>query len=215
MFSTIKHSYSDLFLYLKRPTAVIDGNQTLKDKLSKLGLILVLDLLIAAICVLLLTVLEHFDLVSIENHKIIKMLEEMSAAEVILAGVIVIPLIEELIFRLYLRYENNYPLRLFLSLFYITGKSNKERIEGFVKKKWYKLYPFIFYFSAVLFGFVHIFNFEVDLKMLLLFPIITAPQIFVGIFAAYLRINYSLIWGFLLHALHNLILFLPYLLFDF
>jgi hypothetical protein len=59
---------------------------------------------------------------------------------------------------------------------------------------------------------VHIFNFDSDKNLLLLFPIITAPQIFAGLFAGYLRVRFNLIWGFFLHAIHNLVFFLPFLI---
>jgi hypothetical protein len=65
-----------------------------------------------------------------------------------------------------------------------------------------KKYTYIFYFSAILFGIVHITNYKLSYTILLLSPILIAPQILVGSIG-FLRVRYGFVWGFLLHALHN------------
>ena len=212
MIKQIKDSLRELFLFFRNPDDKPSSNQTLREKSLKLFLILILDLAIASLFALVLSALEKQGLFSMENHKIIELLKSMPKGVVFISFIIFVPIIEELIFRLYLRYKNNYLLRLIVSLFYVAGKNRKERIEKQIKKVWYKKYGYIFYFSAILFGFVHIFNFNSDKNLLLLFPIITAPQIFLGLFAGYLRVRFNLIWGYFLHAIHNLVLLLPFLL---
>lgn len=212
MIKQIKDSFRELFLFFRNPDDKPASNQTLREKSLKLFLVLILDLAIASIFALVLSALEKQGLFSMENHKIIELLKSMPKGVVFISFIIIVPIVEELIFRLYLRYKNNYLLRLFVSLFYVAGKNRKEHIEKRIKKVWYKKYGYIFYFSAILFGFVHIFNFNSDKNLLLLFPIITAPQIFVGLFAGYLRVRFNLIWGFFLHAIHNLVFFLPFLI---
>ena len=54
---------------------------------------------------------------------------------------------------------------------------------------------------------VHITNFEHSAALLVFTPLLVAPQFIVGLFIGYLRVKYGFIWGFYLHALHNLILF--------
>ncbi len=146
----IKDTYLDLFLFLKKPVDHSINNQRLKEKVTKLFLILILDLAIAGICILLLSAIETLGLFSMENHKVLDLLNKMPKSVVIFAFIIAVPLLEELIFRLYLRYETNYLLRFFLLLFYVAGKENKERIGNRIKRIWYKQYVYIFYFSAVL-----------------------------------------------------------------
>lgn len=211
MIKIFKDSFIEIFLFLKKPVDNVSSNQTFKEKITKLTLVFIIDIIVAGISILLLTILQNYGLFSLENHKVIELLKLMPKSAVIFLFIIILPLIEELIFRLYLRYKTNYLLRFCIFLLYILGKDNKEHLEERIKKMWYEKYGYIFYFSAVLFGFVHIFNFDVDKKMLLLFPILTAPQIFVGIFTGYLRVRYNLIWGFFLHAIHNMILLLPFL----
>jgi len=209
MIKPIKDAYLDLFQFLKKPADHSSSNQTLKEKVTKLFLILILDIAVAGISVLLIYALESTGLVSMDNHKVMELLKSMPKGALILILVLIVPLLEEIIFRLYLRYKNNYLLRFFILLFYVAGKENKERIEKRIKKIWYKQYVYVFYFSAVLFGFVHIFNF--DDAPLWVFPILTLPQICMGAFAGYLRVRYNLFIGFFLHALHNFILLLPFL----
>ena len=211
MIKHIKDTYIDLFLFLKKPVEHSNDNHSFKEKLIKLFLILTLEIAITGLWVLLLSALENFGLVSLENHKIEELFKTMPKGILIFAVIIAVPMLEEIIFRSYLRYKTNYLLRFFILLFYVAGKKNKEHIEKRIKKIWYKQYLYIFYFSAVLFGFVHIFNFDFDYKMLILFPIITAPQIFGGIFIGYFRVRYNLIWGFFLHAIYNMICIFPFL----
>lgn len=212
MIRFIKDFYRELFLFLRKPVDNPNSNQTFRKKSLNLFLVLISDLVIVGLCALLLSTLEKQGLFSTENHKIIELLKSMPKGVVIIAFIVVVPLVEELIFRLYLRYENNYLLRFFISLFYVVGKNRKERIEKRIKKIWYKNYGYIFYFSAFIFGFVHVFNFDAENFPLLLIPIITAPQIIVGVFAGYLRVRFNLIWGYFLHAIHNMVFFLPFLL---
>lgn len=90
------------------------------------------------------------------------------------------PLIEELIFRA--------PLALF-------------------KKSVY--FKYIFYAFTFAFGAVHITNFELNAQVLLLGPILIAPQIIVGCFLGYIRVRIGLLWSILLHAAYNSILSIP------
>lgn len=212
MITALKKNYSDFFLYLKSPIEYESSDHSIKEKLGQLFSILSLDLIAAGIGILLLSMLEEFGIISIDGHKVIELMKSMSTAGIIIGLIIVVPFIEELIFRSYLRYNTNLFLHLFLSFFYLFGKKNHARVEKKMKEFWKSKYAFTFYFSAVLFGFVHIFNFDLDLNKLLLFPIITLPQVMVGLFAGYLRVKYNLVWGFFLHATHNFLLFIPYLL---
>ncbi|TDE52993.1 CPBP family intramembrane glutamic endopeptidase [Flavobacterium sp. GT3P67] len=55
----------------------------------------------------------------------------------------------------------------------------------------------------MLFGLIHITNFEFSYTILLLSPILVAPQIILGFFIGFLRVRYGFVLGFLMHALHN------------
>ena len=205
----LKNAYSDLFIFLKKPVDAPTNNRPIASKAKRLFTILLLDISLMAICLLLLKIIESTGLYSTNDNKLNELLKTMPAAVFAILGVLIIPFTEEVIFRLYLRYNTNYLLRFLVSLSFVAGKKNKVRVEAWVKKIWHQQYRYIFYLAALLFGFIHIFNYEYDLKMLILFPLITIPQIVGGILLGYLRVRFNLIWGFFLHALHNAIFLLP------
>lgn len=80
-------------------------------------------------------------------------------------------------------------LILFFSLFVIIQKANGIRImmEDFSSQ----YFPKIFYFQALLFGFLHLSNFNLDIKYFYLFPIFILNYIFAGCLWGYLRIKYA------------------------
>jgi hypothetical protein len=70
-------------------------------------------------------------------------------------------------------------------------------------------FKYFFYASALLFGLVHIFNFEGSPHLLYMAPLLVAPQLLMGFFLGYIRIKLGLRWSILLHAAHNTILLIP------
>ena len=123
------------------------------------------------------------------------------------------PFIEELVFRLYLRFRYNYLGRLIILLASVAGKQNKSRIETYLTNFWASRFKGIFYLSAIIFGFVHLANFEYSIPLLLLSPILVAPQFIGGLFFGYLRVKYTLALGYFMHAIHNAIFILVPLIF--
>ncbi len=73
-------------------------------------------------------------------------------------------------------------------------------------------FKYAFYTSIILFGVVHIFNFEGDNELYYIAPLLIAPQLMAGIFLGYIRIKLGLMWSILLHATFNTILIGPILL---
>ena len=120
------------------------------------------------VLVLLISGLETLGLIDADKHKILDMIKSYPVILLLILTVIVGPLIEELIFRLYLRYKDNYALRFLISIVSLTGVQNKQKAEKFFISLWEKRYKFIFYFSAVIFGVIHISNYEFSYAILLL-----------------------------------------------
>lgn len=103
-----------------------------------------------------------------------ELMKNMSKLNVFLIVVIAAPLSEELLFR--------------------------APIAFFHHKKYFKL---IFYTFAIAFGLVHLSNFEITTNVLLLAPILVAPQIILGGYLGFIRVRFGLIWSILLHASYN------------
>ncbi|GMN08780.1 hypothetical protein MTsPCn9_07640 [Croceitalea sp. MTPC9] len=117
-----------------------------------------------------------------ENHAVIEMFDSYSPVMIFFLAVIVAPLLEELIFRA--------PLGLF-------------------KKSEY--FKYAFYASVILFGLIHVGNFQDIEGFYWLIPILVAPQISAGIFLGFIRTKLGLLWSILLHAVHNMILLGPFI----
>jgi membrane protease YdiL (CAAX protease family) len=73
-------------------------------------------------------------------------------------------------------------------------------------------FKYAFYMSVLLFGVVHIFNFQGDAQLYFFAPLLIAPQLIAGIFLGYIRVKLGLKWSILLHASYNTILIGPVLL---
>jgi membrane protease YdiL (CAAX protease family) len=88
---------------------------------------------------------------------------------------------------------------IFLAVFYL---------EVLLKTNYKNYFVFVFYFSSILFGLVHVFNFgEPAIKTFLFAVIITMPQIIVGFVCGYLRMNYGFKYGVAFHMMVNLVAF--------
>ena len=75
-----------------------------------------------------------------------------------------------------------------------------------------KFFKIAFYLFTVLFGFMHISNFEMTKQVLLFSPLLVAPQISVGFLLGYIRVRFGLIWSMALHACYNMVLIVPVLI---
>ncbi|MCG6187447.1 CPBP family glutamic-type intramembrane protease [Maribellus maritimus] len=138
------------------------------------------------------------------------------------------PFIEELIFRLPLRnfFRNMFfPLAIFfymaaktalgmpfaivvsaviVALPYIPGLIT--RFENSVNNTIKKYYPFVFYLVALLFGGVHITNFDqLSSTQYFFTPVIVFYQLLMGLYLGFLRVKFKrgIVYSILIHALFN------------
>ena len=211
MINSIKETYQDFLAFLKNPIEQPDPIQTRKQKAKRLFSLLIIDMAVMITLTPIMYGVEKLGLVDSEKHEITKLINQYPISIIILLLVVIIPFIEELIFRLYLRFKYNYVAQSILLLSSVTGAQNKSKLEIFLKNFWSKNFKAIFYLSAILFGYVHIFNFEYSTTILLLSPILVAPQFIIGLFLGYLRMKYNLILGYYMHAIHNAIFFIPFI----
>lgn len=126
------------------------------------------------------------------------------------------PIIEEVIFRLPLRVSkfnlilplsilisllafkhclSNFYLAvsLFIILYFSLYLLIKEDSSFFIKLINFltKKFGLVFYFQALLFGFLHLTNYNLDWEYFYLFPLFIMNYIFTGCFWGYLRVRYS------------------------
>lgn len=108
--------------------------------------------------------------------------------------VIIIPIIEELVFRFPLVYKRNYLIR------FINWHTS-----GWLKEKWHKNYMFVLYGSILSFSFIHSFNYDNNgVTFIALLPLILFDHITHGILFSYSRVKLGFIWSSVLHMANNL-----------
>lgn len=200
---------------------------------------LLFDYLLMFCSLILMGVLIGKELVQ-ENHQMREMIESYSPLMIFAFVAILAPLLEETIFRLFLRFHTfNLILSLiFAASFFIPRTSgwvfwlslgvfmfvclglvmlylNAKEAEQDLKNFWEQNFSFLYYFSVFSFGLVHILNYSLPLwKALLFAPLLVLPQILLGFILGYLRMRYHFGFAIALHAIHNGILIIPTLLFK-
>lgn len=149
-------------------------------------------------------------------------------------AVVIAPLLEEVLFRLPLRYTPaNLTFPLFLWLLIILGTLASAKVVSAITmlpllcltflgcvflrvwlkekmpakpihKHYEKWIGWFFYGSTIIFGLIHIPNYQlINDSALLLAPLLVTPQLLLGIFFAFVRLRYGFWWGVFTHAFHN------------
>lgn len=150
---------------------------------------------------------------------------------VVLSAVVLAPLIEEVVFRSFLRYRP-FRLSLFIGFVYITflfqfvDVGSDWKVWGFYgvvllvffglgfvfrfllpsgfMKGLYRRYFFVLFYSVVLlFGFAHVFNYSNWMSMWVLAPLLVLPQLVGGVMLGYVRMLYGLKWSVFFHLFFN------------
>ncbi|RAJ12020.1 CPBP family intramembrane glutamic endopeptidase [Olleya aquimaris] len=179
----MKALFYSILNYVKNPRLKQLTHITIQQKLSIVFTCVPICIGLGLGFGLVIVVLEALGVYDSDTHAINKLLEEESPAYILFTAVILAPVIEEFIFR--------GPLTLF-------------------NKKYFKI---VFYAFAILFGYVHIINFEITTQVILLSPLFVAPQIIIGLVFGYIRVRLGLAYAMLLHACYNGVLMIPSLLF--
>lgn len=155
---------------------------------------------------------------------------DMSAWMLFFFAVVAAPVLEESLFRLPMRpfavnlafsgslvvsflVMVNAPSRSFLlfTLGILVGFNvylRMKRSTMTVFRSFYDRYAiYIFYFLTLVFGAVHITNYEPQVWALL--PLLVLPQVIVSLWLGFVRIRYGFRWAVFAHAFHNGCLLLP------
>ena len=85
--------------------------------------------------------------------------------------------------------------------FILRNTKTLHRLELF----WKNNLRTVVYFSVVLFGYMHLFNFEITKWTILFSPLLVLPQIIMGFVFTYARLKFGFIYAIVTHALLNLI----------
>jgi len=190
------------FNYLKKPHAFFDEQLTSKEKWKTVGWILGLDILLVFIS---LSIIGLIDLIiPLEQDNFDELLNNKSPLEIFLLVAILAPILEETIFRLFLKYKCNYLFRAIDSL------SNTQ----IAKRIWVTYFHYFFYFTALVFAIVHIGNYSnTGILFYIMAPLLVVPQFIIGISLGYIRLKLGFVWSILLHGLYNFTVMVPMIFF--
>jgi hypothetical protein len=194
------------FAFLKKPDEISFYKYSFTYKFSS-----VLALYFASIPAIIL-IISSFALFEdafskLGSHSIEALFKGKSKFYVFLLLSVLAPIIEELIFRLPLKYSRNYFLRFFV---WIDKRLNINVLSTLLNSYRPYLFRFFFYFMAILFGIIHISNFENWKEYWYLAPIITLVQLILGLILGYIRVRFGLLWSIFYHSLHNFVFTLPF-----
>jgi len=172
-----------LWVFLRDPIYTEDENVDLKYRLRIFMILLALVMVIALCWGGLLTLSESLFNLELGEHALETAFNDYPLWGVFAMAVIVAPLLEELIFRGPMVYFRN---------------------QGYFK--------IVFWVLTLLFGYVHLSNYEITTSILLFSPFLVMPQIILGAILGFIRVKFGLIWAIALHAIYNFVLLGPVLL---
>jgi CAAX amino terminal protease family. len=200
----IKLVYNNFFNYLKHPKDE-ECTSTNIHKLKVCSYLYLLNLIAIVILVSILHIFEATHLLEPRQHQVEDLLIHKSLfVSLILVGILG-PVIEELIFRLPLRYQYNYIFKAIFSLAAGLGRLTPEQEESIITNFRQKYFGWFFYPMAILFGCIHISNFQGYNELLLWMPLLTSIQFIAGLFLGYIRVQFGLIWSIFFHSFNNFI----------
>jgi uncharacterized protein len=181
MQTSILHHWQQFVAFVKNPSYQVYPVLTKSEKVNiTLTRYLVFALAFGAIFIALSQILEMAG-VDLERVMSEEMKKMMSNKYLAIGlGVIIAPLWEEAFFR--------YPL------------------GHFRNKSYFKI---LFYVMAFAFALMHYFNYDTNQVPFYFAPLVTLPQLFLGLLMGYVRIIYGFWYGVLLHATYNAILIIP------
>lgn len=91
---------------------------------------------------------------------------------------------------------------IFGLIYFIINRSNLPLLK--IETFWKSNFKYIFHFSAIAFGMLHFFNFEtIKWWMIVISPLLIAPQITAGYLLGYIRMKYGFTYGWLIHSTIN------------
>ena len=174
---------NELIAFFRNPILEEDSNQNFLYRFKIFLSLLWISITVSFFLSLVNGLLTSIGVLHENKHVIDSYLDGTKGLQFFFVAAIVAPFFEELIFR--------GPLTLF-------------------KKP--KIFRLAFYTIGFIFAYVHIFNFEMNLNVVLFSPLLVAPQFFVGMIFGYIRVKFGLLWSILLHGTYNGVLFSLFLL---
>jgi|TARA_B110000093_G_scaffold176707_1_gene212557 hypothetical protein len=203
MSDVIVMTFHALWRFIKKPVELSEDKASLQLKIGTCGALFLIQIPPLLVLMALVGGLEQLGLWDEDMHSLQKIFQEMEPVLIFFFAVIMAPLLEEVMFRLILRFRSNFLILWSIHIGVALQLGQKRSLLKTARKVWDKFYGWVFYLMTMAFGLMHIMNFEPSLNIYLLAPILVAPQILIGINLGYLRVRFGLIWSILFHAFYN------------
>jgi len=203
MSDVIVMTFHALWRFIKKPVELSEDKASLQLKIGTCGALFLIQIPPLLVLMALVGGLEQLGLWDEDMHSLQKIFQEMEPVLIFFFAVIMVPLLEEVMFRLILRFRSNFLILWSIHIGVALHLGQKRSLLKTARKVWDKFYGWVFYLMTMAFGLMHIMNFEPSLNIYLLAPILVAPQILIGINLGYLRVRFGLIWSILFHAFYN------------
>lgn len=220
----------DFCKYIFNPTYLhtTDNQSITKKMIFGFKLFVLLFILLFILEIGLRIGIGHF----VDMPKRTRNLDDYSAPVLLLVGGVLFPFLEELAFRgllvfnrwifisfgvlsylivrIFISTDENELLReaisagialIFTVLFYFIISKYYTQLSQF----WQRNFKYIFYISAFGFGLLHYSNYTLELKQLLLIPLLTLSQVIGGLFYGYIRMRFGIAYSIFFHTLNNVI----------
>lgn len=182
----MKNYFIELYQFYKYPTDERIEGYSLKKNIKYILYTSLVDFIAFLLIFPLLYYLLKNNLVPEDYENIIYKDNQIVSAIIVIS--VLVPLIEEMIFRLPLRYNKFYKL-------FITRES------------WNYIFKILVYTIPFLFGFVHLSNYgNITLSLLKIAPILVGTQIIGGYLYTFLRVRFNFISALIPHCLWNFLL---------
>jgi len=231
-------SSPEMLDFLKSPVKDMPDISTLKEKLSIFIPLFLLEIVLAIFCGGIISKLTNV-LHLMEGFKLERFFNVYPVWVVFIYVALAGPMLEELLFRLPLKLNEKYMqinvvltvtgfiyILVFTLKFYIIQISlvvveiillsiyfnSKELFNKYIINICNRKFIWVFYVSAAIFGMLHISNYSPKFITFLLMPILVLPQFIVGLFCGYIRLRLGFFWGYFLHAAHNFVFIIPFLI---
>lgn len=222
-----------LWEYLLNPTPEQESSNFI-TKLTRFLFVLGINVATVTIALAIQYIFKYLGLIDVEILPVFHKSNYTEQLTLFLSIIFIIPIIEELIFRLHLlTQKQNIKISVISFIVYLTAQlvyTNKstftinifsslgiilligyivfqKKINAVIKNVWKNKYRSVFYITALVFGGIHIINHKLSINNLIFAPLIIAPQIILGLNAGYLRIKSGFKWGLLLHIAHNVVFY--------
>ena len=229
------------FQFLQNPTPHASGNFSVKQKIVEVLILIVATYGLVLLTGLLNEVFIRMDFYEEVHHYVIGQLEPVFAKGVwsesdwelvlftIVAAVWIAPFLEEIAFRLFLRYRLRYLLAslglqflLFLNLLNIPKNHSllmvaagllialigtvgmllirQPEYQAQLAHWWRRHFSFIYYYSAIAFGLIHYIAYGLQGNALWFAPIILSPIILMGLMLGFVRVRYGMWYAIAAHS---------------